>query len=472
MWEELFSRITKKKISLEVDPLLFPHTISQEGAPDFLEITLFDLIIAIGIGKTRRITKKIKFADSAEFLERFIKDDNNLKIKIMEDVDDKIGISKEIGEGLSIILSEKLFGVKRSSISKISRRGESKPDFEGFTVSNKKIVWESKGTTTNNFSNGTINHAINQKRKVDADASFVSLSYLKENSTTKVKLIDPPTLPLSGSELEKALVKVKHYVDTFNFIGQSEIAKYFRLVSKRLKNDTNFAEFGDKTSLFEEIKSTYPFLQEDGRLFYGNIEKLSEDKYIFVGFDQKLLSVFNLLEFEEYREDYSFVTNRPENKFFVSRDGICYGLLKNLSGLERVDSNKIKNYKENISISDVDDMYKYEIYSLIEYYLKKENISISKEVLLEPKIRADGIIEVKNSQYIIEIKSNNIIKGYDFLKKIINKNDIKNGILITRKKISNDDISEARNNKIVIIDRERLKKIIRGKRKISSYLKN
>lgn len=477
MWDELFSRINKKKIALDIDPQLHNHITHLNPNITSIQIRLFNLIIAIGMGRTRRITKRVKFTDAAEFLERFIEHNSELRIKLIDDVDDKTRIAHEIGEGLSILMAEMLFGVKRTEISKIPRKGkESKPDFEGYTAANTKIVWESKGTTSS-FANSTITHAIEQKSRHQATASFVSLSTLKTDSMTEVKLLDPPTLPLSGDNLEKALTKVKHYINLFNFIGQAKICRYFKYAAKRYAQNTNFTEFSEKVELFKEIRADYPILRKGDYLFYGNIEQISEGIYSFVGFDQRLLSVFDLLSFEEYREDFSFTTGMSKedtNNFFVSKDGICYGLLKNFIGIERVNTNNISYRKDNVSIADIDNMYEYELQNLMEYYFNKEKIEFSKEIpkAVETKFKTtiDGIINVGDISYILEIKTDGFLKTFNHLKQL--KRYLKNdkGLLITNQKISSNDLLYAKKNGIIIIDREGLKKIIKKKLKLTSFL--
>ena len=182
-----------------------------------------------------------------------------------------------------------------------------------------------------------------------------------------------------------------------------------------------------------------------------------------------------MLNFQEYEDDASFNTGTSKdiNNFFISKDGICFGLLSNFRDLERVNIDQIQDHKENISIADIDDMYEYELYKIIKYYLGKENIEIDKEIPLniQKKIKTtiDGLAKIGDKTYLIEIKTDNLLINYDKIKQLQSYVSGK-GVLITNKKVSSEDISHAKKEGIIIIDRERFKKIIRNKINISSYL--
>src|SRR3989338_3759455 len=283
MFENILSRFQDRHVIVTIDPLMHPRIRSSFRS----------------IGPVR-----LKFTDAAEFLERFMKNDGNeLRILIdIEDDDDKQEISEHIGAGLSIILAEKLCGIPRSSIRRIKRsHRQTKPDFEGF-LNNLRIIWESKGSI-NPFSQGTIDHARNQKNSEPASFAFASFATLNSDCVTSIKVDDPPTLPLNGDELKSNLAKVKHYIDLFNFIGQAELSKYFKFVGKRLTEDTKFPEFGEKVRLYDKIKRDYIRINIMDRVFLGNIERISKSEFLFTGFDERLLSVHSFIEFRDSEED-------------------------------------------------------------------------------------------------------------------------------------------------------------------------
>ncbi|MCX6814830.1 MAG: hypothetical protein NTY20_04245, partial [Candidatus Aenigmarchaeota archaeon] len=195
MFESIFARFQKRYIKLNIDPLLHSSLpIKYRSAQTRFKLNLFNFVLAIGLSRSVRTTNKIKFADAADFVERFVKNDNDeLIVSINDvDVDDKIKIAEHIGEGLSIIIAEQLYDIQRSNISKIKRKkNESKPDYEGYSR-NLKIVWEAKGST-NTINQRIIRHAKNQKKRVPANIAFASFANLIPHCITEVTIEDPPT---------------------------------------------------------------------------------------------------------------------------------------------------------------------------------------------------------------------------------------------------------------------------------------
>ena len=193
-----------------------------------------------------------------------------------------------------------------------------------------KVVWEAKGST-DAIRPDEIARATNQKAKEPADIAFASFTTLKSESITEVWLEDPPTLPLDGDYLKQQLSRVMHYVNVFNFIGQTELSRYFKLLWRRLERDRSFPEFREKIDLFEKIKEESIKLTINRKCYLGNIERVGDSVFFYVGFDEELLSIPDFLSFIDYEEDFRFEQDR--NTFRVTRDGICYGYLRDLDKL-------------------------------------------------------------------------------------------------------------------------------------------
>ena len=218
-------------------------------APQDFDFYLFDFVSYMGFSRNCSSTNTIKFPLAADLLKNIKKDSEDLCILIPEleegRVEDKKEISWRMGDGLSLLLAEKIYNLEKNKISKIRRRSnESKPDYQGF-CGNTKVVWEAKGSI-NPPQSTVINTAQDQKLQEPSNVAFASFATLKSDCISEVTLKDPPNLPLEGNELAIKSSKARHYVDVFNFIGQPELSRYFLLMEKRLRYDRDFREYIDK----------------------------------------------------------------------------------------------------------------------------------------------------------------------------------------------------------------------------------
>lgn len=472
MFEGIITRFQPRKIKLETDRSLQGHIVIdyRSNSPIEFGFSLFDLIYAIGTCRTVARTKANKFSLALDFLEVFVRNNTN-ELRIIDDIDieQKQAISRYVGEGLSLVIAEKLYNLQKSTITRIKRkRNESKPDFMGFSPS-FKVVWEAKGST-DAIRPDEIVHAKNQKAREPADIAFASFTTLKSESITEVWLEDPPTLPLDGDYLKQQLSRVMHYVNVFNFIGQTELSRYFRLLGKRLESDRSFPEFDEKVELFDRIREESIKLTINRKGYLGNIERVGDSVFFYVGFDEKLLSIPDFLNFIDYEEDLRFEQDR--NTFRVTRDGICYGYLRDMGKLRdlgvtrEINIQKIPYYRDTLSIRDLDDMLHFQLVEHIEYLFKSEGFEVSKESFEDNK-RYDLIVSKEGKKFIVEIKKN-VIKSFEQLK------DFKTAdaaLLITTMNISDEDILYAKSFNISIIDRKSLKAIMRKRKRITAFLK-
>ncbi len=480
MFEGIIARIRRRKIGLRIDQSLQSQiaTSYRSNSQIDFSFSLFDLINAIGTCRTVAATKANKFAVALDFLEVLpasVADELRISINSDGNIEQNQDISRYVGEGLSIVIAEKLYSLQKSTITRIKRRGsESRPDFVGYTSvpnyqNRLKIVWEAKGST-DEIEPNEIAHAKYQKQKEPADIAFVSLASLKSTSMTEVSIEDPPTLPLEGEELNRQLSRIMHYVNVFNFIGQSSLGRYFRLLGERLEKDRQFPEFDEKIRLFDEIKSTSIRLAMNEKHYLGTIERIGDSSFFYVGFDERLLSVFDFVNFVDYDEDFTFVQHR--NTFTITRDGICYGYLQDLGGLrdldfkEEINLQEIPFYRDTLSIRDLDHLLDFQLTQHVKYLFAREGFGIGEEAL-EGEKRYDLIVSKKGKKYAVEVKKNIIIKAFEHIK---DHPGVDACFLVTTTIISDEDIRYARDLNVIVIDRRYLKAIIRKRKSISGRL--
>lgn len=491
MFERIITRFQQRKIRLKIDQLLQSGIAEKykNNSPVDFSFSLFDFVYAIGTCRTVASTKANKFSLALDFLGIIETDSNELRVLINHDetIEQKQDISKYIGEGLSLVIAERLYNLEKSTISRIKRRrNESKPDFMGFTPL-LKVVWEAKGST-GTIRQDEIAHAKEQKENEVADIAFVSLATLKSGSMTEVSLEDPPTLPLHGKDLKRELSKVMHYVNTFNFIGQAELSRYlnvntfnfiaaaelsryFKLLGKRLERDRDFPEFMEKFQLFEKIRNESIKVSIRGKTYLGNVERVGDSSFLYVGFDEKLLSIQDFLNFSDYEEEILY--EHEENTFRITKDGICFGYLRNLGKLRdlgfmgEIDACKIPYYRDTLSMRDLDNMLHFQLVEHISYLFEREGFDVKKEVF-EGNRRYDMIVSKEGKKFIVEVKKDVIIKSFEQIK---GYQDANAALLITTMNVSDEDIRYAADLNIVIIDRKSLKAIIENQKKISDLLK-
>jgi hypothetical protein len=241
-------------------------------------------------------------------------------------------------------------------------------------------------------------------------------------------------------------------------------------LGKRLERDRRFPEYDEKERLFEEIRSKSIRLSIKEWNFLGNIERIGDSTFFYVGFDERLLSVKDFLDFVDYEED--FVFTQDKNTFAVSTDGICYGYLQDLSELRdlgfarEINVQEISFYRDTLSIRDLDYMLDFQLVEHIKYLFAREGFEFRRE-LLEGNKRSDLMVSKEGKRYVVEVKKDVVIKTFERLK---DRRDVSAALLITTMSISDEDIRYAREFNIIIIDRGALKAIIRNKENISDLL--
>ena len=99
------------------------------------EFCLFDFVCYMGLSRNAISTNTIKFPLAVDLLGTIKTNSDEFRVSLSNcDAEDKIEISRRMGDGLSLVIAEKLYNLEKSTISKIKRpKSESKPDFTGFS---------------------------------------------------------------------------------------------------------------------------------------------------------------------------------------------------------------------------------------------------------------------------------------------------------------------------------------------------
>lgn len=470
------SMLTNREIEVEFDNSLIPHLRESNNVniidTQKIQINLFKLIRAVGTIQTRRENPSNlqKIIDKSDLLD-WIKNTDEFRIKKHPDTDKQISISEDLGVGLAVLIADHFFKIKWSTLGKIPRISGSYPDIRCFSDLGMEIVIEAKGTINSSFRNNVQKpDARNKKNNITADINIASCALLNENSITNVEYLDPPHISPEDKRYAESLLRADHYTRFFNLIGQKELSKYFNLMRKRIINDRNFKEFTYKQELYFKIKSNYLKINRNNVNFLGNIEQHDKNSFIFIGIDEKLLSLNGFVDFQDYAED--FYIKEGNNEFYITSDGIIFGLLKNLKFIKNQIKAEIHHYFDFVTIADLDSMKENTIIEFFEFIFKNIGCKIIKSDYENRTF--DLNIEFENKKIAIEfkksIKSN--IEAMEQLQSFLNADKtIHKAMLITLGKLKSQPYQVAKRNNILIIDREALKKIIKNHKLFLNYLK-
>lgn len=466
----LMPRIKSYNIDVEIDRNL----ISPNGRIVYpidwisnstitIQINQYKLIHAIGSIQSRRFnpSNRQKFTDKKDLIEK-IKNEPDFKVKI-DEIRSLLGsetlgkISEDFGVGIAVLVADYLYQIDQTTIHRITSHGK-RPDLKCLTRNGEVLVVESKGYSNYNNLMGQLRNAQTQKNSVISDIHAVSLTLIKENDITTNYFMDPPNIPSDrDKELEKRIQRAKHYASIFSFIGQSELSKYFSYMKNRLEETEDIHVLEKKERLYSKIKNNYIEIDLLGIKFKGTLEKTDENMLIFLGIDERLLSLDGFISFEEYPSDSEHFTNESDF-FYIYRDGICVGEL-----ITDIPNSKFKHYQKNTRILDIDDMNLMSFKNYIEYLFELNDF----EVINENFMNNESIIHVRKNNRTYQIEINHNYSSISSENKILVNNFRENTkrIIITNGYI-NKDIKEDDFN--IVIDREILKKLTRN----NIFLKN
>jgi len=467
-----------KNILVEIDPIVLPQTslIDRINTTQTISFSLYKLIYHIGTIQSRRFatSNRLKFIDKLDLLEKIYSNNPEFRLKI-NDIRVNNGsetlksITEDLGIGISVVLAEKFFDVNSSTIQKIYGTGK-RPDWKCQFNDGRILVVEGKGSISIDTSRTQERNALVQKTKEPGDIQIASLSIFKENEISCNRYIDPPIeSDEMDSELKKHILRAGHYASVFSFLGNSRLSKYYSQMRKRLLGTITTKEQNLKNNEFNSLYYSEPIIEFNNIDFVGNFFKIEEDSFLFVGVDKRLLSYNGFINFNDL--NYDIEIDQDENHYILYRDGILIIEVNNFSVFSKIiDKEKIKNYQENITISDIDEMNEISFSKYFEYLLDKIGFTniVKENFDRESNFRFDLSANYRNEVFYFEFKI--------FNNKIILKNSINNLLErdITKKivLVTNQNLKDFNYNKekLIIIDRKALSEILKNNKKLLSYL--
>lgn len=438
-----------------------------------ISINLHRLIMHIGTIQSLYFepTNRQKFVDRMYLIEK-IHDDDRLMVKINE-IRNRLGseklgdFSEDFGIGLALCVADYLYKINPTTIAPI-RATNKRPDIRCFTMENEELIIESKGYSDRNNLNRQIANAVAQKRTRNADIRAVSLTLIKENDATSTEFIDPPSRPNEEDiEKRKRIIMAEHYSAVFNFIGQKELSRYYRLMRDKIENQKDYQTVNDKEMLFYKIKDTYVYINLNNKQYYGTLEKVNGDNYSFLGVEERLLYFDGFLQFQAYDEDLQFEI--AGNHYYIYNDGIIVGEIENINPfLPFIHEDNIKHYQEFTTIADIDNMDFVNFEEYLQYLFKLNDFQIIYQKMYFEDRGYDFVISKDVHEFFIQVKHiKNPKKNYPYLPKEFLPRRTDNSFTIF---ITNADVLPSFGSNLMIIDRTQLKKLINKPRLLSEML--
>ncbi len=478
---EIITRFRNLNISVTIDPQLLPKLDCEdkESTQRIISINLYKLIYAIGTIQTRRFapSNRMKFLDKSDLIEKIYSNTIEFRVKIDAirqngGVEVLTTISEDFGVGFSVVIAEKLFNIKFSTIQRIYGH-QKRPDWKCQTNNNQTLVVESKGASSQTTSNSQELNALIQKAQETGDIKVASLTVINENTISTNKFLDPPINSDDMDwEMENKILRAGHYSSVFSFLGHSVLSKYYSQMRKRLLKSITSNEQNEKNNTYIRLRDIYTNIEFNNKKFTGSFYKINENTYLFVGVDKKLLSYQEFIEFEDYENEIEETRNK--NHYLLFKDGVLIIEIKNIDEFSDIIlPNKIKNYQENITISDVDAMTEFSFEKYVNFLLIQNGFETQREVVMLGNFRADIIGFKDDKKYIFELKL--------FRRKKISWNEVNQllyryaqiegiykTVLITNAEIQGEyDIDD---EKIVLIERKKLRPILKDKKKLIEIL--
>ncbi|WP_046756611.1 restriction endonuclease [Kordia jejudonensis] len=467
---ELRTRFRNLNISVEIDTALLASLDSPDkiSTSRIISINLYKLIYHIGTIQTRRFapSNRNKFLDKSDLIEKLYGETNDFRVKIDEiratgGSETLTSISEDFGVGISIIIAESLYNIKRSTIQRIYGT-QKRPDWKAQTVDNRILVVECKGSTSQATSNQQERNALIQKTRESGDIKIASLSVLNENAVSTNRFLDPPIETDNKSpEMENHILRAGHYASVFSFFGSSKLSRYYSQMRKRLLGKITPFEQGTKERTYMELTynaPTVPFNRED---FTGHFYRTTHNKYLFVGVDKRLLSYRGFINYTDFQNDIDEVSS--ENYFSLFKDGVLIIEINRIEEFsEIINLNEIRYYQDNITISDIDEMNELTFQKYINYLLRENGFSEILEEVQRNDFRFDISARKNNITYLIELKLFNKKKiSQDLINRLNSYRDFVEFtklILFTNGELGSNLNFD--NQNIVIIDRNKLKEVI------------
>lgn len=466
-----------KRISVEIDPLLLPHLKTADKLTTNRTITfnLYRLIYHIGTIQTRRFatSNRLKFFDKVDLLEKIYTNTSEFRVKINEirqlnGTETLTSVSEDFGIGISVVIAENLFSTQRSTIQKIYGTG-SRPDWKCQLEDNRILVVEAKGATSNAVSNNQEARALLQKTKEPGDIQIASLTILSENHISSNRYLDPPIENNDmSSEMQNHILRAGHYASVFSFLGNSKLSKYYSQMRKRLEGSITPFEQESKDETFRDLRTNDPTVFYNDNEFTGSFYRTESQKYLFVGVDKELLSYSGFINFSEYEEDTDRLVEG--NHYVLFKDGILIIEIEHIQDFaDLINIDKIPNYQNKITVSDVDEMNEISFSKYFVHLLERNGFRNIRTEVRIGDIQIDLVAELDNTTYYFEFKihSNKRLNQNTMNQAALISGMISEGkfVLVTNAILKNQNIEN-----ILVIDRNGIKKISNDYRNLLNLL--
>jgi len=476
---EIATRFRNLQIQVTIDNQLLRHIDSNDriSTNRTIAFNLYKLIYAIGTIQTRRFapSNRMKFLDKADLIEKIYTNTNDFRVRI-QDIRDNSGqevlttISEDFGVGISVIIAEELFDIKYSTIQRIYGN-DKRPDWKCQTYDNRTLIIESKGASSQATSDRQETRSLIQKNRRNGNVKIASLTVLNENQISTNRYLDPPIEPENiDSEMQNRILRAGHYSSVFSFIGISALSKYYSQMRNRLMKVISQEEQNEKNQIYFQLRDKFPNITFDDKLFTGNFYAVDNEKYIFIGIDKQLISYEGFLQFDDYENEINKIQN--ENNYIMFKDGILIIEINNIAFFQNIiRPNQIFSYQENITISDVDSMTEKSFEKYVGFMLRDNGFEIQTEIRIQGTV-ADIIGTKNNKRYVFELKlykRNRIY--YDLIDQLLRYQKLENidrVVLITNASINRIEVSNFGN--ILLIDREKLKRILKNRESLNEML--
>ena len=476
---EIITRFRNLEISVTIDPQLLPNLDCEDNISTqrIISINLYKLIYAIGTIQTRRFapSNRMKFIDKSDLIEKIYSNTREFRVKINSirqngGTEVLTTISEDFGVGVSVVIAEKLFNIKFSTIQRIYGH-QKRPDWKCQTNNNQILVVESKGASSQATSNNQEANALIQKAQETGDIKVASLTVINENTISTNRLIDPPLNSNDMDwEMENKILRAGHYSSVFSFLGHSVLSKYYSQMRKRLLKSITSYEQNEKNNIYFKLRDIYPKIEFNNKTYTGSFYNISENTYIFVGIDKKLLSYQGFIGFTDYENEIE--ETRNDNHYLLFKDGVLIIEIKNIGEFSDIIlPDEIKNYQENITISDVDAMTEFSFEKYVNFLLIQNGFETQIEKSIGD-LKADIVGWKDGKKYIFELKLYKRKKIFgNELKRLYKYAQIEGTyktVLITNAEIQVE--YEINDEKIVLIGRDQLRPVLRNKKKLIEIL--
>ncbi|MBI5773761.1 MAG: hypothetical protein HZA89_08470 [Verrucomicrobia bacterium] len=166
--------------------------------------------------------------------------------------DSRRRLSEDLGVALAAFFMVEVFGLSWKSVSQIpqnSKLSKKRPDFQGYTATSQRYLFEAKGTTKMQTVEKTMSKALSQVKSYPetAEAKIAIVSYLSADerffpSTSFV--VDPPALP-EEVKADAETSRLLHFEKVLQFAGLPQTAKdYVSTLSQRLREKHRIDDAG------------------------------------------------------------------------------------------------------------------------------------------------------------------------------------------------------------------------------------